>query len=164
MRYYRCIKLETLLKLHTDSTPALNTVTSYGDDYIEVSHVRFSHAVAFGPTGKVTEWPVQATADITLALLRQAAGLPATAQDPVAFLDEGENAPLPRPANAPEVLLVGTGKHQKFLSAELVQPMWAQGVGVEVIDTRAAARTYNILVAEGRRVVAALMVPNGDSQ
>ena len=153
------------MKLHTDPTTALNTVTSYGDDYIEVSHVRFSHAVAFGPTGAVTHWPVQATADITLSLLRLAANLPDATQDPMAFLDAAEDAPTTRrPDDAPEVLLVGTGNRQQFLSAELLQPMLAAGVGVEVMDTRAAARTYNILVAEGRHVVAALMVPNAGLQ
>ncbi len=151
------------MQLHTDPTTALNTVTSYGDGYIEVGHVRFSHAVAFGPQGKVAPWPVQITADITLALLCQAARLSETAKNPLAFLDETENAPLSRSSHTPEILLVGTGDRQHLLPAELLQPLLAAGVGVEVMDSRAAARTYNILTTEGRRVVAALMIPTGES-
>ena len=56
----------------------------------------------------------------------------------------------------PEVVLIGTG-------ARLVQPSSEQrialiklGIGHEVMDTAAACRTYNVLVAEGRKVVAAL--------
>lgn len=43
-------------------------------------------------------------------------------------------------------------------------PLLAIGIGVEIMDTHAASRTYNILMAEGRRVVVALIPPNGESQ
>lgn len=147
------------MKLHTDpATAALNTVTAYGDGYIEVNQVRFSSSVAFGPEGEVTPWPVQSPADITPTLLRQAAGLSEPVRDPLAFLDEPEATPS-RPANAPEVLLVGTGGRQQFLRPEVLRPLLAAGIGVEIMDTHAASRTYNILMAEGRRVVVALIPP-----
>ena len=98
MRYYQATKPEFLLKLHTDpATAALNTVTAYGEGYIEVNQVRFSSSVAFGPEGEVTEWPVESPADITSPLLHQAAGLTEPVRDPMAFLDEPEAAPS-RPA------------------------------------------------------------------
>jgi len=149
------------LKLHTDpASAALNTVTAYGDDYIEVNQVRFSHAVAFGPEGPVAHWPVQAPDQITPELLRQAAGLPEAVRDPLAFLDEAEGAPAPLPPDAPEVLLIGTGARQKFLRPDVLRPLLKAGIGIEVMDTQAAARTYNILMSEGRRVVVAL-IPQG---
>ncbi|OZI33860.1 hypothetical protein CAL29_09760 [Bordetella genomosp. 10] len=151
------------MKLHTDpASAALNTVTAYGDGYIEVNQVRFSHAVAFGPEGPVAHWPVQAPDQITPQLLRQAAGLPEAARDPLAFLDEAEGAPAPLPPNAPEVLLIGTGARQRFLPPQVLGPLLTAGVGIEVMDTQAAARTYNILMSEGRRVVVAL-IPQGES-
>ncbi|MBO9355852.1 hypothetical protein GG851_17840 [Bordetella petrii] len=150
------------MKLHTDPASALNTVTAYGDDYIEVNQVRFSHAVAFGPEGTVAEWPVRAATDITSALLQQAAGLSEAPRDPLAFLDAPESA-APATGQGPEVLLVGTGSRQRLLSGEILRPLLAAGIGVEVMDTQAAARTYNILMAEGRRVVVALLPPQGDS-
>jgi len=154
------------LKLHTDpATAALNTVTAYGDGYIEVNQVRFSSSVAFGPEGEVSQWPVESPADITSTLLFQAAGLSQPVRDPMAFLDEPEAQSAPgRPANAPEVLLVGTGARQQFLRPDVLRPLLAMGIGVETMDTHAASRTYNILMAEGRRVVVALIPPNGESQ
>ena len=58
----------------------------------------------------------------------------------------------------PEILLLGTGATQQFLHPRVTQPVAAAHVGLEVMDTRAACRTFNILVGEGRRVVAALIV------
>ena len=52
---------------------------------------------------------------------------------------------------------MGTGARQRFLRPEVLRPLLAIGVGVEVMDTHAASRTYNILMAEGRRVVVALI-------
>lgn len=151
------------MKLHTDPASKLNTVTAYGDGYIEVNLIRFSHAVVFGPEGDINHWPVSEADAITATLLRQAAGLPEAAADPMAFLDEPEGAPAPLPADAPEVLLVGTGARQRFLSPAVLAPLLRAGIGVETMDTQAAARTYNILMAEGRRVVVAL-IPSGESQ
>ncbi len=153
------------MKLHTDPATTLNTVTAYGPEYIEVNQVRFSHAVAFGPEGAVTEWPVTSPDDITSAHLEQAAGLSRVSRDPLAFLDDPEPAAagglaLVRSPDTPEVLLVGTGARQKMLSPAILRPLLAAGVGIEVMDTQAAARTYNILMAEGRRVVVALLPTN----
>lgn len=58
-----------------------------------------------------------------------------------------------------EVLLVGTGPKMHMLPASLRKALRSRGVGIEVMDTGAACRTYNILMAEGRRVAAALL-PN----
>jgi len=151
------------LKLHTDTSPALNTVTAYGDGYIEINRVRFAHAVAFGANGEISAWPVADAAAISTALLRQAARLPETTADPMAWFDEPDaqaGAPAPLPSDAPEVLLVGTGARQQFLPAATLAPLLRMGIGVEIMDTQAAARTYNILMAEGRNVVAAL-IPAG---
>ena len=141
---------------------ALNTVTAYGEGYIEVNQVRFSHSVAFGPEGKIAEWPAPPPADSTSALLLQAAGVSVAARDPLSFLDEPEQTPA-RPANAPEVLLVGTGRRQRLLPPDVLRPLLAAGIGVEAMDTEAAARTYNILMAEGRRVIVALIPTDGAS-
>jgi uncharacterized protein len=168
MRYDRSVQPAfslklSILKLHNDPATTLNTVTAYGPDYIEVNLVRFSHAVAFGPEGAVAEWPVESPADITPALLEQAAGLSRAPRDPLAFLDDPESGPAARPPGAPEVLLVGTGARQKMLPPATLRPLLAMGVGIEVMDTQAAARTYNILMSEGRRVVVALLPTHGGS-
>lgn len=61
-------------------------------------------------------------------------------------------------ALAPELVIFGSGRRLRFPPAALTQPLVNAQVGLEVMDTGAACRTYNILVAEGRRVVAALLM------
>lgn len=58
----------------------------------------------------------------------------------------------------PEVLLIGTGNTLVFPKQKVMQEVLALGVGIEIMDTGAACRTYNLLLAEGRKVIAAVMV------
>jgi uncharacterized protein len=58
----------------------------------------------------------------------------------------------------PAILLVGTGAKLQFPPIATYGDLMNQGIGVEVMDTHAACRTYNALAAEGREVVAALIV------
>lgn len=57
----------------------------------------------------------------------------------------------------PEIVLLGTGDRQIFLPAELMMVFYSRGIGAEVMATPAACRTFNVLVSEERRVVAALL-------
>jgi uncharacterized protein len=59
-------------------------------------------------------------------------------------------------ASKPEILLLGTGLELVWPSADIAGPLAARGVGLEVMSTPAACRTYSVLVHEQRRVVAAL--------
>lgn len=58
----------------------------------------------------------------------------------------------------PEIVLLGSGTQQRFPERSLMAQLLGRGVGFEVMDTAAASRTFNILVAEDRRVVAALLL------
>lgn len=145
------------MKLHADTNPSLNTVTAYGNGYIEVNGQRHQGTVAFGPEGPVTLWPLGSPAEITSAQLLEMAGVADTASDPFAeFSDEADKI-RPAAAGSTEVLLIGTGARQEFLRPDVLRPLLRAGVGVESMDTQAAARTYNILMAEGRRVVVVLL-------
>lgn len=64
----------------------------------------------------------------------------------------------PAVALAPEVLLIGTGPRQVFPPVAIFAALHRARIGFEVMDTGAACRTYNVLLAEDRRVVAALIV------
>ena len=161
MQSFRCAiigytKPEFLLKLHTDpATAALNTVTAYGDGYIEVNQVRFSSSVAFGPEGEVTTWPVQSPADITSALLRQAAGMVEPVRDPLAFLDEPEAAPAARPTH-PRCCWWARARASVSCVPGLASPVGhRRGRGSDG-HPRGLAHLH-ILMAEGRRVVVALI-------
>lgn len=145
------------MKLHADANSGLNTVTAYGAGYVEVNRQRHEGAVAFAPQGAVTLWTIREIGELTGAMLSEAAGIAHAATDPLALLEE-DDAPPPVPRRGGvEVVLLGTGARQQFPRMDVLRPLARAGIGVEVMDTLAAARTYNILMAEGRHVVAVLL-------
>ena len=79
---------------------------------------------------------------------------------PPATFDAIDEAALqPIIARAPQVVLLGSGARQRFLPARLQALLMQQGIGVESMDNAAAARTYNLLAQEGRKVLAAFVLP-----
>jgi uncharacterized protein len=60
----------------------------------------------------------------------------------------------------PELVILGTGERQIFPAAAFMAGFLRKGVGIEVMDNAAAARTYNLLAGEGRRVVAGFILPS----
>lgn len=142
--------------LQKESNPALNTVTAYGDDYIEINKIRYEQSVYFMPEGDIHHLNLYNPSDFTTALLQTLTGVRAAAKDPMAFLN-GDAAALENPEQI-EVVLIGTGAKQHFLATPVIMDLLTIGIGVEMMDSQAAARTYNILMSEGRRVVAALLI------
>ena len=61
-------------------------------------------------------------------------------------------------AMKPELVIFGSGPRLRFVSPALLRSLIERGIGVETMDTHAACRTYNVLVAEGRSAVAALLL------
>lgn len=61
----------------------------------------------------------------------------------------------------PELVVLGTGSRQSFPAAEFMAGFLRKNIGIEVMDNAAAARTYNLLAGEGRRVIAAFILPPG---
>lgn len=123
------------MKLHSDTPGARNTVTSYGAGFVEVDGQRHTESILVTPQADVAAWGV--------------VGFDALRPEDFERLREFEA----------EVVLFGTGERQRFPHPRLTASLTNAGVGVEVMDTGAACRTYNILVSEGRRVVAALLRP-----
>lgn len=122
------------MKLHADAPSSLNTVTGYGPDYIEVNKVRHAGSVVLVPDRPVASW--------------RPTSFEALSVDDFAVLRD----------YAPDLVIVGTGRRQRFPHPRLTAPLAAARIGVEVMDTHAACRTYNILMSEGRRVVAVMLV------
>ena len=58
----------------------------------------------------------------------------------------------------PDVIILGTGERQQFPDHEVSMKLLALGIGLEVMDTAAACRTYNVLASEGRAAAAALRI------
>lgn len=63
-------------------------------------------------------------------------------------------------AYEPEVVLLGCGKRMRYPPAEILAPLHRRGIGVDVMNTAAACRTFNILVSEGRDLVALILPPS----
>jgi uncharacterized protein len=122
------------LKLHLARSDNQNTFTGYGEGYVMVNAVRYERSLVVLPDLPVGAWPVTGVETLREEDFEFLAGLGA------------------------EIVLVGTGDRLRFLHPRLMQSLARARVGVEVMDTRAACRTYNILVAEGRKVAAALIL------
>jgi uncharacterized protein len=122
------------LKLHQDSSGALNTVTAYGADYVEINLERHAGSILFMPDSPVIPWPVSSFDALTPELFDMLL------------------------AHAPEVVVFGSGARLRFPHPRLTAALTARRIGVEAMDFKAACRTYNILMSEGRRVAAALLI------
>ena len=121
------------LKLHLANLGDTKLFTAYGEDHVMVNGERFDQSIVVQAEEVRSDWP--------------AAGFDA--------LDETHFACFL--ALKPDVLLLGTGTRQRFAHPRLYRTLTDAGVGVECMTTPAACRTYNILVAEGRKVVAVIL-------
>ena len=121
------------MKFHLQ-TPAANVIAALGADWIRIGETEYRQNLIVTPDAVVTGWAP--------------AGFAALTADDFASLLK----------YAPEVVLLGTGASQRFPPPRLTAALAQARIGVEAMDTRAACRTFNILVAEDRRVVAALMI------
>jgi uncharacterized protein len=67
-------------------------------------------------------------------------------------------------AQRPELVIFGSGERLRFPSPGLLRPLLEARIGIETMDTAAACRTHNVLLAEGRCVVSALLFESAASR
>ena len=127
------------MKLHATATQQYQTVTGYEADWIEINAVRFDHSLIVLPEHPPVAWPVTSFEALTAA--------------DFALVE----------AQHPDVVILGTGAVQRFASAKLIGGLLSRHIGVECMENRAACRTYNILMAEGRKVALALILAPGQT-
>jgi uncharacterized protein len=120
------------VKLQPTAPTALNTFTGYGEGYVLVNAQRHEGSLVVTPE-RILPW--------------SAASFEALAESDFEALLELQ----------PEILLLGTGPRQRFPHPRLTRALAARRIGVEAMDLQAACRTYNFLMAEDRRVAAALL-------
>ncbi len=111
-----------------------NMITGYARDHVAVNGVRYSGSLILRPDRLLPSWPVSDVAALNLEALAWVRDHP------------------------PEILLLGTGPRQTFPERSLWRELRAQPWGIEIMDTAAACRTYNLIMAEGRMVAAALII------
>jgi len=126
------------MRFSLDTDTSKHFIKNYGPGWINVSEQQIHRSVIVTPNQVVTDWP------------------------PQTFTDLEEQHFTAIMALEPEIVLLGTGSRQQFPHPKLTQSLLTQGVGVEVMDTAAACRTYNIIMLEDRRVVAALLMIDRD--
>jgi uncharacterized protein len=112
-----------------------NLIDAYGSEGIVIGGRRFTRGLIVTPQRVLDDWGPADPASLRLAHLE-------------ALLEQAPDA---------QVMVLGTGAYQVFPDPTLYVAITRRGVGLEVMDTGAACRTYNILMSEGRRVVAGLM-------
>lgn len=121
------------MKLHHNATQQYQTVTAYDDGGVDINLKRFTDSLIVLPEVSATPWPVSGFDALTAADFAQ--------------LD----------ALLPDVIILGTGRRQRFVHPRLIAALTSRRIGVECMDNQAACRTYNILMAEGRKVALALI-------
>lgn len=127
-------QINRAVKLHLETHSGVNLFTGYGAGYVTVNHVRYETHLIVQPHSSIQDWNVPGFAGLTAQHFEHLASL------------------------QPEIVLLGTGATLRFPSPALSRCLTASHIGLEAMDTNAACRTYNILSAEGRRVLAALLV------
>ena len=122
------------MKIERETAEGRNLFTGYGEGYVAVNATRVTGNVIVSAGRIEPGWTE--------------GGIGTLAAEQVARLLEWKA----------EIVLLGSGTKFAFPDPAALAPLYGARVGVEVMDTRAACRTYNILLAEGRNVIAALIV------
>ena len=122
------------MKFHLARAEGRNVFTGYGQGYVAINDQRHEHSLIVAPDQPVETWGADSFDALTPAHFAALLAL------------------------KPEIVIFGTGEHLRFPRPELTRPLAEAAVGFEAMDTKAACRTYNILTAEGRVVVAAILL------
>jgi uncharacterized protein len=122
------------MKLHASTTKQYQTVTSYDDGGVEINAERFEFSLIVMPESAPRPWNAPNFEALTAAHFEQIE------------------------ADKPDVVILGTGERQRFVHPRLIASLSARHIGVESMDSKAACRTYNVLMGEGRKVTLALII------
>ena len=122
------------MKLHLAQNAGLLTFSSHGPGYVSVNGTRYEGSVLVCGRDIVTDWAPNGFDGLDAAQFERLGNMGA------------------------EIVLFGSGDRQRFPRPELLKALIEKGIGLEVMDTNAACRTYNILVAEGRHVACGVIV------
>jgi len=124
------------MKFTQQSPSGINLIRRYGADFITLGEEDIRASCLVTAATLTRDWPPGAVEELTLEQL-----------SPVFEL-------------APEVVILATGPAQKFPRAALRAEFAARKIGLEVMEVGAACRTYNVLVGEERKVLAAILLPH----
>lgn len=121
------------MKMQADRVEGNNAISRHGPHGVLVNGVEHRHSVIVPWQGEVQAWQVADFEALTEADFARLAAL------------------------GPELVVFGSGARLRFPPPALMRALMSRRIGLETMDTPAACRTYNVLIAEGRAVVAALL-------
>ncbi len=127
------------MKIHLESGAGQNLIRAYAPGSITINNKAYARSLIVTPA-QVMDWPPASFDDLVAQHFEMIAGL------------------------SLEVVILGTGAKLRFPAPSLTRALVEANVGLEVMDTGAACRTYNILMSDGRRVAAALLMIEGLKQ
>jgi uncharacterized protein len=114
-----------------------NLISHYGRGSISVNGQAYTGSLIITPTGLLENWYDGNAAELSLSHFQ-----------PLINLEQDEPT---------EIIILGTGTDHVFPPMKLMAELHSRGIALEVMNTRAACRTYSVLVSEQRPVAAALM-------
>lgn len=109
-------------------------IRSVGPEGITVTDTLYTKSLVLSADDLLPDWPVRSVAELTEAHLEAALEMD------------------------PEIVILGTGKKQAFPPPKFMVMFYEKGIGFEAMTTEAACRTFNVLLSENRKAVAALIV------
>ncbi|MDD3352849.1 Mth938-like domain-containing protein [Zoogloea sp.] len=121
------------MKLHLDKNDRYHTIARYDATHVMIGQDRHERPIVVMPERLDLEWHQGGFDTLDESAFERLAGLGC------------------------EIVILGTGRRQRFPQPQLVKSLMNAGIGLEVMDLGSACRTYNILVAEHRNVAAALL-------
>jgi len=122
------------MKLHLTTAENNYLITAYSESFIEVNKHRHVGSLIVMPQELILDWGVKSFTELTEQHLSKIAEFNS------------------------EVVLLGTGEKHQFLHPKIYQALAIKGIPIECMTTAAACRTFNILMSEGRNVLAALIL------
>lgn len=122
------------MKFAEDQNDAQYQITGYDDQGIFINGRQFQRSVILSPMTIVDEWEPQICTQLEASHLSHIYEL------------------------NPEVIILGTGENQVFPERKVLQALTSMNIGYEIMSTQAACRTFNIIMSEGRNVVAGFLI------
>lgn len=123
------------MKFTQHNPGGINLIRRYGADFVTVGEEDIRTSCIVGATTLERDWPPRDVGSLTVEHL------------------------VPIFALKPEVVVLSTGEKQRFPSAALRAEFATRKIGLEIMEVGAACRTYNVLISEERRVLAAILLP-----
>ena len=122
------------MELQLENYSSGYSIDSFVDYTVVIAEAHYTESLIVSPERVVRDWPPHHPNELTIDHFGMILAL------------------------EPELILVGTGNALQFPESEVLKGVIRAGIGIDFMDSRAACRTYNVLAAEGRRVVAGIII------